>query len=276
MVRDLRLSDDMPPRPSGLTIAGFDPGTGAGITADLLTFAAFSLFATSAITALTVQTTMGVQRVAPVDPLLLRDTLDALESDLPAGGVKIGMLGGAAQVRTVATFLQRVRRVRTLTVVLDPVLVSSSGAELLDEEGLAVLLSELLPKVDAVTPNTLEAARLTGLPCSTAGEAEACAQALESRFPGLVVVITGGHLDPPDDLLWAAGKAEWWPGKRIQTRSTHGTGCAFSTAMLAARLGGAEWTAAALTAKRFVQQAMASAVPRGQGRGPMNLIRRPG
>ncbi|WP_419806793.1 bifunctional hydroxymethylpyrimidine kinase/phosphomethylpyrimidine kinase [Terriglobus sp.] len=259
-------------QPTALTIAGFDPGTGAGITADLLTFARFGLFASSAITALTVQSTRGVRRVQPVDPALLRDMLEELEADLPADGVKIGMLGGAPQVRVVADFLTAVRRRRAIAVVLDPVLVSSSGAILLDASGLEMLQTDLLPLVDALTPNAPEAALLTGLPCGNAREAEQCARTLAERYPRLVPVVTGGHLETPRDLVWQQGSASWIPGERLSSRATHGTGCAFSSALLAAHLHGEDWPRAAATAKRFVAEAIRTAVPRGAGCGPMNLL----
>lgn len=259
-------------RPTALTIAGFDPGSGAGITADLLTFARFGLFACSAITALTVQSTRGVRRVQPVDPVLLRDTLGELEADLPADGIKIGMLGGAPQVQVVTEFIGAVRARRSITIVVDPVLVSSSGAVLLDAAGLDLLRSGLLPLVDALTPNVAEAALLAGLPCGNASEAEQCAEALVERYPRLVAIVTGGHLEPPSDLVWQEGAGAWVAGERILSSSTHGTGCAFSTALLAARLLGEDWLRAAAMAKAFVSSAIQTAQPRGGGAGPMNLL----
>ena len=257
---------------TALTIAGFDPGSGAGVTADLLTFARFGVFATAAITGLTVQSTRGVRRVERVDPGLLRETLEELEADLPADGVKIGMLGGAAQVRVVADFLQGVRSVRAVTIVVDPVLVSSSGATLLEADGVELLRELLLPLTDAVTPNTDEAALLTGQPCRNRAEAEHSAELLAARYPHLVPVITGGHLEPPIDLVWEQGKSLWLPGERIDSKATHGTGCVFSSAMLAMRLRGQDWTEAARAAKTFVLEGIRSAEARGRGHGPLNLL----
>lgn len=259
---------------TALTIAGFDPGSGAGVTADLLTFASFGVFATSAITALTVQSTRGVRRVEPVDAGLLRETLAELEEDLPPTGIKLGMLGGVAQVRVVAEYLRKVRTSRALTVVLDPVIVSSSGHALLDLEGLALLQEEVLQLVDVVTPNLREAGVLAGMPCGNAIEAEACARSLQTRYPGLTPIITGGHFQRPQDLILHGSEATWIDGEHIASRSTHGTGCAFSSALLAGRLGGEEWVSAARIAKQFVRNAIRTAVPRGSGQGPLNLLSR--
>lgn len=258
--------------PTAMTIAGYDPGAGAGIVADVLTFARFGVFATSAITALTVQSTRGVRRVQPVDAMLLRDTLEELEADLPADGIKIGMLAGEAQVRVVADFVRTARRSRAVTIVLDPVLVSSSGATLLDQPGLNLLQAELLPLVDVMTPNTDEASRLTGLPCHSASDAERCAERLAQLYPHAAIVLTGGHLEEPSDLLWHEGRERWYPGKRIMSDTTHGTGCVFSSALLASRLQGAAWAAAVECAKNFVAEAIRKAVPRGSGKGPMHLV----
>lgn len=258
--------------PTAVTIAGFDPGSGAGISADLLTFSRFGIFATAAITALTVQSTRGVRRVQAVDPVLLRDTLAELEDDLPGSGCKIGMLGGAAQVHVVAEFLRTVRARRAITVVLDPVLVSSSGAVLLDQPGLEVLREDLLPLTDALTPNAPEAALLTGLSCRNVHEAEECGAALAQRYPRTVAVITGGHLEPPCDLVWQRGTPTWIPGERIDSLSTHGTGCVFSSALLASKLRGSDWAASAAAAKSFVTDAIRTATARGSGHGPTHLL----
>ncbi len=257
-------------RPTALTIAGYDPSSGAGITADLLTLAAHGIFATSAITASTVQSTMGVFAVHPVEPEVLRQTLDCLEEDLPPDGVKLGMLGGAAAVDIVAGYLRRVRARRSVQVVLDPVLLSSSGASLLRQG--AASLDMLLGLVDAVTPNLNEAAALTGLPCATAEEMERCAAALRQHYPTLAIVLTGGHLPQPSDLLLDEAGPRWFNGEPIATTSTHGTGCAFSSALLAARLRGLQWPDSVASAKQFVAQSLRDAVPHGRGRGPMALL----
>src|SRR5277367_551787 len=147
-----------------LTIAGFDPSSGAGVTADLMVFAAHGLFGVSCVTGLTVQSTVGVRAVVPVSVGVVHETLDCLQSDLPLAGIKIGMLATAANVAMVADFLEMLRdEKRRVPVVLDPVVRSSSGKELLDKEGVAVLRERLLPVVDWVTPNLEELGVLTGL-----------------------------------------------------------------------------------------------------------------
>lgn len=256
---------------TALTIAGFDPSSGAGITADLLTFAAHGVFATSAITAQTVQSTQGVTGVHAMAPSVLRETLECLEDDLPPAGIKIGMLGSSAATEVVADYLRQVRSRRSVLVVLDPVLRASSGASLL-ETGDATLLHGLLSLVDTVTPNLAEIAQLTGMPCTTTQDMERCAAELRGRHAGLQVVVTGGHLAQPVDLLLGEDGAQWFSGEHVETTSTHGTGCAFSTALLCARMQGATWAEATASAKRFVTAAMRTAIPRGQGCGPMALL----
>jgi hydroxymethylpyrimidine/phosphomethylpyrimidine kinase len=255
-----------------LTIAGFDPSSGAGVTADLMVFAAHGLFGTSCVTSLTVQSTQGVRSAAAVSAEMVRDTLDCLESDLPAAGIKIGMLGTAATVRVVADFLERVRGERRVPVVLDPVMRSSSGRELLDAEGVAVLRERLLPLVDWVTPNLEEAGVLLGRSVRREDMVEA-ARALQPMGSELNVVVTGGHLDPPDDLLLTAGgEMVGLPGVRIVSRSTHGTGCAFASALLSRVVLGDGSRDAALLAKEYVVEAIRTATAMGKGIGPVNHL----
>ncbi len=261
-----------PDQTVALTIAGFDPSCGAGVTADLAVFAAHGVFGTAAVTALTVQSTMGVRRTELVDGELLTETLAHLHTDLPPNGVKIGMLGGAKQVSAVSAFLRELRqRTPRPFTVLDPVIRSSSGAQLLSAEGVQVLQTELLPLVDLVTPNTEELAVLTGTACRTDGEIEAAARRLAATYPGLSVLATGGHRASPDDTLLYGDTITMFRGERIATRSTHGTGCALSSALLCNLLRGRSLPEAAGDAKSYVAQAMRSAVPRGQGNGPLHL-----
>ncbi len=258
---------------TALTIAGFDPSSGAGVTADLAVFAAHGIFGTSAVTALTVQSTIGVRRSEPVSAELLADTLACLQDDLPPHGVKIGMLGGARQVRVVANYLRLLRTgAQSVIVVLDPVLRSSSGAELLDQEGTVLLLEELLPLVDVVTPNSQELGVLTGTACEDASQIAVAAHVLVTRYPGLTVLATGGDRPHPDDLLLHGAVENLLHGERVETSATHGTGCALSSALLCQLLRANSMIDAAGAAKRYVEQALRSAIPRGGGRGPMNLL----
>jgi hydroxymethylpyrimidine/phosphomethylpyrimidine kinase len=267
----LRYSQTM--APIILSIAGYDPSSGAGITADVKTAAAHGCYAVSCITALTVQSTQGVCGVQPLSGDLIRRTLAALADDLEIAAVRLGMLGSGEVAATVADFLESAR---LPNVVLDPVIRSSSGAALLDEGGLEVLRTRLLPICDVTTPNIHEAAFLLGgenLPDQTSWSGVESLRELAAGLRGLgakAVVITGGHLNPANDYLSYRGGELVVPGERIESRSTHGTGCAYATA-LACRLAlGEELAAAARGAKEYVRRTIATAYPLGKGIGPVN------
>ena len=254
-----------------LTIAGFDPSSGAGVTADLQVFAAHGLCGTACISALTVQSTQGVASVSSVSPLLAA-TLAYLDEDLPPDGIKIGMLGNAEAVDAVATFLRTRRRLEA-PVVLDPVLLSSSGARLLDHDGIAALQTKLLPLVDWITPNIAELAVLSGLPIEAADDIAPAMKALLRRYPHLYIVATGGHRDTPIDLLLTpTGELFRFEGVWVDTSSTHGTGCAFSSAILARLILRDAPDAAVSSAKNYVFEALRRAPEVGKGRGPLNLL----
>jgi hydroxymethylpyrimidine/phosphomethylpyrimidine kinase len=257
-----------------LTIAGFDPSSGAGVTADLMVFAAHGLFGVSCITGLTVQSTMGVVATEAVGAEMVRSTLDCLEADLPAAGIKIGMLATAGNVAAVIDFLGGIRRAaRRVVVVLDPVLRSSSGRELLDVAGVELLRDELMPLVDWVTPNLDELGILTGRRVGCRDDVAEAAEVLQSRWGALNVFATGGHQNPPDDLVLAAdGEVRWLPGELIDSRSTHGTGCALSSALLSRLVLGDDAFSAAVAAKEYVTEAIRSASPLGRGHGPLNHL----
>jgi hydroxymethylpyrimidine/phosphomethylpyrimidine kinase len=269
-----RITHKPPERPAALTIAGFDPSSGAGVTADLKVFAAHNLYGVAAITALTVQSTQGVRRSHAVNPGFLTETLDCLATDIAIAGVKIGMLATADIVGVVARFLSgsEIPRER---IVLDPIVRSSSGRALLDTGGLEKLQSELLPLVGWVTPNLDELAELAGTEVSDRGSIAASARVLAGNYPGLNVVITGGHLEPPDDfLLTLDGVGHWFTGRKIETTATHGTGCTFSSALLAQLIAGSSPADAVAGAKQYVRSAMEAAYPVGKGRGPLNHLYR--
>lgn len=255
-----------------LTIAGFDPSSGAGVTADLMVFAAHGLFGVSCITALTVQSSMGVLATHPVAADVVRDTLDCLWSDVPADGIKIGMLSTAANVAAVAEFLIEVRGTgANIPVVLDPVLRSSSGRELLEADGVEMLRERLLPLVDWVTPNVDELAVLSGRRVVERDDLPEAARALQWASRGLNVFAKGGHLPVPDDFVMATnGTMRWLAGERVETRSTHGTGCALSSALLCGLVRGD--ADAARSAKEYVSGALRAAVTIGKGRGPVNHL----
>jgi hydroxymethylpyrimidine/phosphomethylpyrimidine kinase len=257
-----------------LTIAGFDPSSGAGVTADLMVFAAHGLFGTSCITALTVQSTAGVLGLRAVSPEMVAVTLDYLVSDLPPKGIKIGMLGTAATVDVVAEFLQMLHdEGRRVPVVLDPVLRSSSGRELLDAVGVDLLRERLLPLVDWVTPNLDELRVLTGLPVLRREDMPEAARVLRAMGSALNVVVTAGDLETPDDLLLPVeGEIVCLTGEKIMSSSTHGTGCAFSSALLSRVVLGDDATEAGTRAKTYVAEAIRTAQAIGHGKGPVNHL----
>lgn len=254
-------------RPVILSIAGHDPSSGAGVTADIKTIAAQGCYGVTCITSLTVQSTRGVRSVEPVEGRIITETLEELMSDMEIAAVKIGMLGTAEATRAVAGFL---RRYEPRHVVLDPVLKSSSGAALLSKDGVQILKDRVLGMVSVITPNAEEAAALTGLTVSSLDEMGAAA--LRLRQAGVRnVIVTGGHLDPPSDLISLAGSAGFvtLTGTKIVTRSTHGTGCAFSTVVACKLAQGKSLTAAAKAAKAYVESALKSAPMLGRGIGPV-------
>lgn len=270
--------------PVVLTIAGFDPSSGAGITADVKTIAAHSCYGVACITSLTVQSTSGVKRVESVDPFIVTETLDELCSDFEISAVHIGMLGTGKVVRAVADFLSSkpsarssARRTRLPNIVLDPVLKASSGPELLDPAGTKLLTERLVPLANVITPNVFEAAMLTGMKVNEPEEMRAAAARLH-EMGAEAVVITGGDLEKAIDLLSFPGKdgivQEIFKADRQRSNSTHGTGCAFATAIachLAQERGLAEAT---LLAKTYVAAAITNGQPVGKGIGPVHHLYR--
>jgi hydroxymethylpyrimidine/phosphomethylpyrimidine kinase len=264
--------------PVVLTIAGFDPSSGAGVTADIKTIAAHGCYGVACITAITVQSTGGVRRVESIDPGLITQTLEELAADIPIAAVHIGMLGTAKVVAAVIEFLaERKGKSKLANLVLDPILKSSSGVDLLDRAGTKLLIEKLIPLASVVTPNVDEAAVLTGLKVTDLDEMRAAAQKLH-EMGAPAVVVTGGHLDKAIDLLSFITKRgieqEVFRAERQRSNSTHGTGCAFATAMachLALNRGLAE---AALLAKTYVTAAIAAGHPLGRGTGPVHHLYR--
>ncbi len=272
--------------PVVLTIAGFDPSSGAGVTADIKTIAAHACYGVSCITAMTVQSTAGVKRVEALDPVLVTDTLQELAADLDIAAVHIGMLGSGKVAKAVADFLGAPPsksgsggrgKARLPNIVLDPILKSSSGADLLDAPGTRILIERLVPLADVVTPNTDEASAITGLKVKELDEMRMAAERLH-EMGAAAVVVTGGHLEKAIDLLSFQTKhgteQEVFKAERQRSNSTHGTGCAFATAMachLALDRGIAEAT---LLAKTYVAAAISYGQPLGKGTGPVHHLYR--
>ncbi len=258
--------------PVVLSIAGFDPSSGAGITADLQVFATHGLFGTACPTALTVQSTVGVARVQVIDPELVREMLQHLTRDMPPSGLKIGMLGNAAIVEVVADFVCSIRDQKVTPLVIDPVLRSSSGRSLLDKAGTAALLNRLLPNATCFTPNREELAMLLGRDQVSGGDLPAAAMELLERTGAESVIVTDGEAAVPTDLLVRRKREPIWvQGDRIVTSATHGTGCAFSSSLLSRLVLGDDLFTAAVAAKSFVEHSLRTAPTLGAGKGPMKL-----
>jgi len=267
-----------------LTIAGFDPSSGAGVTADIKTIAAHGCYGVACITALTVQSTCGVNRVESVDPGLISETLAELAADLEIAAVHIGMLGSAKVVKAVADFVSMPAiqsEKRLPNIVLDPILKASSGADLLDAAGTGLLIERLIPLADVVTPNVDEAEALTGIKVRDLDDMKAAAAQLHS-MGARAMVITGGHLEKATDLLsftTSRGgelkvEQEVFKAERQRSNSTHGTGCAFSTAMACHLAQDRGLPEAALLAKTYVTAAIANGHPLGKGTGPVHHLYR--
>jgi hydroxymethylpyrimidine/phosphomethylpyrimidine kinase len=282
-LQDRKFMAEKPP--IVLTIAGFDPSSGAGVTADIKTIAAHGCYGVACISAMTVQSTSAVRRVEASDPELIKDTLEELDRDLDIAAVHIGMLGSAKVIKAVVDFLTSAPKngakdrgkARLPNIVLDPILKSSSGAALLDQTGTKLLTERLIPLADVVTPNVDEAAVITGLKVKDLDDMKAACGKLH-EMGAQAVVITGGHLDKAIDLLSFMTKRgieqEVFKAERQRSNSTHGTGCAFATAMachLALDRGIAE---AALLAKTYVAAAISYGHPLGKGIGPVHHLYR--
>ncbi len=258
--------------PVALTIAGSDSGGGAGIQADLKTFAANGVYGTSVIAALTAQNTQGVSAIHDVPLVFIAAQLEAIFSDFDVAAVKIGMLSRAETIRVIAADL---RRRQAKHIVLDPVMVATSGDRLLAEDAVNALRGELMPLADIVTPNLHEAAALTGQPLA-GNEQEMEAQARDLfAFGPRAVLIKGGHgsSDEAVDLLIdSGGTVTRLAAKRIATKNTHGTGCTLSSAIAANLAKGASLVDAVRAAKDYVTAAIAAAdqLQVGHGHGPLN------
>ena len=257
--------------PRVLTLAGSDSGGGAGIQADLKTFAALGCYGMTAITALTAQNTLGVRSIHSVPPAMLRDQIDAVVEDIGVDAVKIGMLHSADLVRTVA---EAIDRHALRSVVLDPVMMSTSGARLIDDQAQAVLVTALFRRVALVTPNLDEASLLVGRPLTSEAEMEAAAREMLT-MGAAAVLLKGGHLagDTVSDLLLTReGAAHWMRAPRIATANTHGTGCTLSSAIAAQLALGHQLQPAVELARAYVRCALeaGASVRTGAGSGPLN------
>lgn len=253
-----------------LAIAGFDPTGGAGVTADLKTVAAHNCYGVAVVTSLAVQSTSALLGRHDVAPAVVSQQIDALAADMPLAAVKVGMLGSAANVEAVAAAMERYA---PPFVVLDPVFRSTSGAELLDDAGIELLCARLLPKVTLITPNIDEAARLSGRSMENVEQMKEAAAALHDQY-GICVVITGGHLDKPQDVFYDGADYSIFAGDRIRSENTHGTGCAFSSAVAANLALGKSLPDAIVLAKAYVTKAIEKGYALGHGQGLLNHLYR--
>lgn len=254
-----------------LTIAGSDSGGGAGIQADLKTIMALGGYGMSVITALTAQNTTGVSGVQEISPDFVAKQLDCIFTDIPPDSVKIGMLSGEGTIRAVAA---KLRQYGAKNVVVDPVMVSTSGTSLLSEAGRRALWEELLPLSTLVTPNLPEAQVFSGQPVETEGDMLRAAREI-SRRCRCAVLIKGGHLaGDAADLLYEEGKALWLRTRRISNPNTHGTGCTLSSAIACGLAAGCSLEESVRRAKDYLTGALSAGLDLGHGPGPLDHMYR--
>ena len=254
---------------TALSIAGSDSSGGAGIQADMKTMSAHGVYAMTAITALTAQNTTGVTGILEVTPEFLSMQLDAVFTDIFPDAVKIGMVSSAALIRVIA---RKLTDYRARHIVVDPVMVATSGSKLIQDEAIDTLKHELLPLAELVTPNIPEAEILSGMEIRCPQDMEQAARAISETYH-CAVLLKGGHdLNDANDLLYKDGTSTWFHGRRIDNPNTHGTGCTLSSAIASNLACGMELEDAVRSAKAYISGALAAMLNLGKGRGPMNHL----
>ena len=252
---------------TALTIAGSDSSGGAGIQADMKTMTANGVYAMSAVTALTAQNTTGVTDILESTPLFLGEQLDAIFTDIFPDAVKIGMVSSADLIVVIA---EKLKQYKAKNIVVDPVMVATSGAKLLRDDAVEALCRELLPLAAVLTPNIPEAEILSGMTITDAVGMEAAAKLISEKY-GCAVLCKGGHkVNDADDLLWRNGSGKWFHGKRINNPNTHGTGCTLSSAIASNLAKGYDLDQSVERAKAYISGALAAMLDLGHGSGPMN------
>ena len=252
---------------TALTIAGSDSSGGAGIQADIKTMTMNGVYAMSAITALTAQNTTGVRAIQESTPEFLKQQIDAVFEDIYPDAVKIGMVASSDLIRVIG---ERLRQYGAKNIVVDPVMVATSGSALMKNDAMQTLLEELLPLAAVVTPNIPEAQALSGLTIETRTDMEAAAKQISDSY-GCAVLLKGGHsINDANDLLYANGELTWFEGKRIDNPNTHGTGCTLSSAIAANLAKGFPLTKSVQRAKDYISGALSAMLDLGQGSGPMD------
>lgn len=252
---------------TALTIAGSDSSGGAGIQADIKTMTANGVYATSAITALTAQNTTGVYGILESTPEFLANQLDCIFTDIFPDAVKTGMVSSTALIAVIA---DKLRQYGARNIVVDPVMVATSGARLISEEAVDALKEKLLPLATLLTPNIPEAEVLSGMTISDPAGMERAARAISEQY-GCAVLCKGGHqISDADDLLWREGAGVWFRGRRIQNSNTHGTGCTLSSAIASNLAKGYDLDQSVRRAKAYISGALAAMLNLGHGSGPMD------
>ena len=252
---------------TALSIAGSDPSGGAGIQADIKTMTANGVYAMTAVTALTAQNTTGVYGVMEVPPEFVASQLDCIFTDIYPDAVKIGMLSSGAIMKTVA---EKLKEYKAKHIVLDPVMVATSGGSLMQDEGVRVMQEELFPLAELITPNMPETEVLTGMKVKDAGDMETAAAMLWEKFH-CAVLIKGGHrVNDANDFLYANGRGIWLEGKKIDTPNTHGTGCTLSSAIASNLALGYDLEQSVRRAKDYISGALGYGLDLGRDAGPMN------
>ena len=254
-------------KPTTLTIAGSDSCGGAGIQADLKTMTLNGVFAMSAVTALTAQNTTGVTAILDSTPEFLQAQLDAIFTDIFPDAIKIGMVSQSALIDVIA---ERLTFYDAKRIVVDPVMVATSGARLINDEAIDTLSNKLLPMATVITPNIPEGEVLSGISIHSAEDMEHAAQIINDRH-GCSVLLKGGHnMNDANDLLCENGKTTWFYGKRINTPNTHGTGCTLSSAIASNLAKGYDLNTSVDKAKRYISGALSAGLDLGHGSGPMD------
>lgn len=252
---------------TALTIAGSDSSGGAGIQADIKTMTMNGVFAMSAITALTAQNTVGVTGISEVTPDFLGQQLDAVFTDIRPDAVKIGMVSSSGLIREIA---KKLKEYDAEHVVVDPVMISTSGARLISEDAIETLKRELLPLAEVLTPNIPEAEELSGMTISSEEDMLRAAKLISDTY-GCAVLCKGGHqINDANDLLYRDGTYHWFRGKRIDNPNTHGTGCTLSSAIASNLAKGFDLETAIQRAKDYISGALSAMLDLGKGSGPMN------
>lgn len=260
--------------PAVLSIAGSDSSGGAGIQADIKTIAAHRLFAETAITALTAQNTTGVRAVQEATPEFVAQQIDAVFEDIPPAAIKIGMVSSAAIIETIA---ERLKYWSAVNIVVDPVMVATSGARLISEDAVEALTERLLPLATVITPNVMEAEALSGMSIESSRDQALVAQALVERL-GCAVLVKGGHnvndandvLAEPSPGAGDAPEVTWFRQERVVTENTHGTGCTLSSAIACGLAQGRTLPEAIDQAKTYLTGALAAGLDLGHGSGPVD------